>query len=262
MKKQIEDLTLLLLHLTSFEDEELPQSIRRSWKGYPFWALDALAEQDYLRGTKGSKSVYITERGSKQAEALKSHYLPEKAKDDSLPQLLKTKSRQELLELLLGLAKTSETVEEHLTYKLKSLKPTIEESRAFIQSYLRKYGPLEADNIDFAIEGVDIVLAKVHEKTATHEYIDAFQLARLAIEETLPLIEESINIDFPVEMRLNEASETIRKLCQLSATHAEEAEKVYLYDEAYKLAQWVEKQGCGDWQEVLFEGCAYLGDVD
>lgn len=127
-QKQIEDLTLLLIYLTSFEDKEFSPTVRRSWKGYSFEALNALEEQDFLRGGKGSKSVYITKEGCNEAIALKNQYLPGNARGDSLQQLLNTKSRQELLDYILELAATYDTVEEHLKYKLNSSKQSLEES--------------------------------------------------------------------------------------------------------------------------------------
>ena len=54
----IEDLTLLLLHLTSWEErihEDL--TIRRAWKGFRFEALDALEEAGYLNQSRGAKPV-------------------------------------------------------------------------------------------------------------------------------------------------------------------------------------------------------------
>ncbi|MDW0116243.1 DUF6429 family protein [Sporosarcina thermotolerans] len=74
MEKQIKELTLLLLYLTSWEEDEYPDGIRRSWKSYPFDALDALSEEDWLRRSKRSKSVYLTDTGIKEAEALMKKY--------------------------------------------------------------------------------------------------------------------------------------------------------------------------------------------
>ncbi|WP_394234908.1 DUF6429 family protein [Niallia oryzisoli] len=44
--------------------------MRRSWKGYPFEVLDELTDADLIRGSNRSKSVYLTESGIKEAEAL------------------------------------------------------------------------------------------------------------------------------------------------------------------------------------------------
>ena len=76
----IEDLTLLLLHLTSWEErvhEEL--TIQRAWKGFRFEALDALEEAGYLNPSRGAKSVTLTEAGIERARALAARYLGEAA---------------------------------------------------------------------------------------------------------------------------------------------------------------------------------------
>ncbi|MUV37985.1 hypothetical protein JNUCC1_01793 [Lentibacillus sp. JNUCC-1] len=74
MKDQIDELTLLLLYLTSFtEDYGLGQA-HRSWKGYPFESLDELNEDQYITGSKRAKSVYLTEEGINQAKALMKKY--------------------------------------------------------------------------------------------------------------------------------------------------------------------------------------------
>lgn len=75
MEKEIEELTLLLLYLTSWKEEELPDTMRRSWKGYSFDALNQLSDQDYLRGSFKSKSVYLTGAGIEQAKQLMEKYL-------------------------------------------------------------------------------------------------------------------------------------------------------------------------------------------
>ncbi|WP_391203128.1 DUF6429 family protein [Psychrobacillus sp. L4] len=74
MKKEIEELTLLLLYLTSWKEEDIPETMRRSWKGHSFDALNQLMDQDYLRGGIKSKSVYLTEAGIEEAKRLIEKY--------------------------------------------------------------------------------------------------------------------------------------------------------------------------------------------
>jgi hypothetical protein len=74
MKDQIDELTLLLLHLTSFTEDYGLGDAQRSWKGYPFESLNELTENDYIRGSKQSKSVYLTEKGIEQAKKLMKKY--------------------------------------------------------------------------------------------------------------------------------------------------------------------------------------------
>ncbi|WP_079478747.1 DUF6429 family protein [Halobacillus salinus] len=79
MEDEIKELTLLLLYLTSWKENDIPDEMSRSWKGYPFWALNELGEEDYLRGGKrGAKSVFLTEEGIKKAEELAAKYLADK----------------------------------------------------------------------------------------------------------------------------------------------------------------------------------------
>ncbi|WP_144460883.1 DUF6429 family protein [Siminovitchia fortis] len=78
MEEKIKELTLLLLYLTSWKENDLPADMRRSWKGYPFEVLNELADEDYIRGSIKSKSVYLTESGIKEAKELMKKYL----KDD------------------------------------------------------------------------------------------------------------------------------------------------------------------------------------
>jgi hypothetical protein len=74
MKGQIDELTLLLLHLTSFTEDYGLGDAQRSWKGYPFESLSELTESDYIRGSEQSKSVYLTEKGIDQAKKLMKKY--------------------------------------------------------------------------------------------------------------------------------------------------------------------------------------------
>ncbi|MCM3729186.1 DUF6429 family protein [Neobacillus cucumis] len=74
MKDQIDELTLLLLHLTSFNEDYGLGEAKRSWKGYPFESLNELSENDFIRDSKRSKSVYLTEKGIETAKELMKKY--------------------------------------------------------------------------------------------------------------------------------------------------------------------------------------------
>jgi hypothetical protein len=76
MKDAIEELVLLLLYLTRWEEEEHDVKWYRSWKGYPFETLDKLAQKGYVSGSKRAKSVYLDEKGIQKAKELKEKYLP------------------------------------------------------------------------------------------------------------------------------------------------------------------------------------------
>lgn len=75
MNQQIEELTLLLLYLTSWEEEIGSGTAHRAWKGFRFEVLDALEEAGYLSQSKRAKSVGLTEAGLEQAQALATRYL-------------------------------------------------------------------------------------------------------------------------------------------------------------------------------------------
>lgn len=76
-EQAVEELTLLLLYLTSWEEELVPgaPSVHRTWKNHRFEALDALVEEGYLDTTHRAKSVRITEEGLKKAQELQKKYL-------------------------------------------------------------------------------------------------------------------------------------------------------------------------------------------
>lgn len=74
MEEKIKELTLLLLYLTSWLEDKLPGEMRRSWKGYPFDVLNELTDEDFIRGSIRSKSVYLTEAGIKEAKVLVKKY--------------------------------------------------------------------------------------------------------------------------------------------------------------------------------------------
>lgn len=75
MHKQIEELTLLLLYLTSFQENSvLGETTLRSWKGYPFDTLDQLSNDSLIFFSNRAKSVYITEDGIELAKILMQKY--------------------------------------------------------------------------------------------------------------------------------------------------------------------------------------------
>jgi DNA-binding PadR family transcriptional regulator len=81
IQKQIKELTLLLLWLTSWdeskEDKQLESlgPIYRAWKGYDFEILDELKKDGLINFSYKAKSVYLTEKGVKMAKKLKAKYV-------------------------------------------------------------------------------------------------------------------------------------------------------------------------------------------
>lgn len=84
MDKTIEELTLLLLYLTSWKEEgyvyngndELDKVMfNKSWKGYSFDALNSLIEKGYLyTANYKTKSVILTKNGIELVKTLKEKY--------------------------------------------------------------------------------------------------------------------------------------------------------------------------------------------
>jgi len=71
----IEELTLLLLDLTSWREDGMGTTVRRAWKGYPFETLDALEGKGLLTQGRRTKSVYLTDAGARRAAELRRKYL-------------------------------------------------------------------------------------------------------------------------------------------------------------------------------------------
>lgn len=81
MKQQIEELTLLLLYLTSWEEEIDPNlTSRQAWKNHRFEVVDALEEAGYL--SQSRKMIFLSSEGVVQAELLMEKYLGKIATDD------------------------------------------------------------------------------------------------------------------------------------------------------------------------------------
>ena len=85
MRKSIEELTLLLMYLTSWEEDgyvadenDMPKEakIKTCWKGYDFDIINKLTDEKYLYYSKyKNKSVSITPEGEELAKQLIDKYL-------------------------------------------------------------------------------------------------------------------------------------------------------------------------------------------
>ncbi len=85
MNEKVEELTLLLMYLTSWDEESLFYDengnldkvvIKNAWKGYSFDAINKLTENGYLFSSKyKNKSVTLTKKGEKLAESLIRKYI-------------------------------------------------------------------------------------------------------------------------------------------------------------------------------------------
>ena len=75
-EKLVEELTLLLLHLTSWVEKgrHFSEPARRCWKTFRFEILDELEAKGLINQGKKSKSVWLTDEGIKRAEELKRKY--------------------------------------------------------------------------------------------------------------------------------------------------------------------------------------------
>ncbi|MBE6034110.1 MAG: transposase [Clostridiales bacterium] len=74
----IEELTLMLLYLTSWKERGMEDAYPRSWKGYDFDILNRLSEKEMVVDGKRSKSVGITDDGVAKAKELLMKYGIEK----------------------------------------------------------------------------------------------------------------------------------------------------------------------------------------
>ena len=85
MNERIEELTLLLMYLTSWDVESLFYDengnldkgvTKNAWKGYSFDAINKLTDKGYLFPSKyKNKSVTLTKEGEKLAESLMGKYI-------------------------------------------------------------------------------------------------------------------------------------------------------------------------------------------
>ena len=83
MEENIEELTLLLMYLTSWEEkgfirdenDEIKESkVKTCWKGYSFDVINKLTDENYLYFSKG-KSITLTSTGEELAKKLMDKYL-------------------------------------------------------------------------------------------------------------------------------------------------------------------------------------------
>lgn len=73
-QEKIKEMTLMLLYLTSWEENESIAKCRRSWKGYDFDVLNELAEDNFINDGLRSKSVIINDAGIAAAKKLLNEY--------------------------------------------------------------------------------------------------------------------------------------------------------------------------------------------
>ena len=77
--KQVkQDLHLLLIYLTGWEEEKRNspgEKVFRAWKGYKFDVLDELERQRLIHQIPGGKSLFLTDEGKQKAENLRQKYM-------------------------------------------------------------------------------------------------------------------------------------------------------------------------------------------
>ncbi len=81
MEKMIQDLCLLLMFMTGWEEDSQQkpgEKIFRAWKGYLFEVLNKLADDKLIVQFANHKSVILTEAGRLKARQLKEQLFSEK----------------------------------------------------------------------------------------------------------------------------------------------------------------------------------------
>lgn len=81
MGKKIEELCLLLMYLTGWEEDSRQkpgEKVFRAWKGYLFEVLNRLADDKLIVQFANTKSVTLTEAGKQRARQLKEQLFSEK----------------------------------------------------------------------------------------------------------------------------------------------------------------------------------------
>ena len=74
INETVKDLTLMLLYLTSWEEKDFQDDIRRTWKGYDFDILNELTKENLIDGDGSKKSAYLFKKGIEKAEKLLQEY--------------------------------------------------------------------------------------------------------------------------------------------------------------------------------------------
>jgi len=72
--KTVKGLTLILLYLTSWQEKNFPENLRRSWKNHNFNTLDTLVEDGLIDSSNRAKSIYLLEDGINEARELLKKY--------------------------------------------------------------------------------------------------------------------------------------------------------------------------------------------
>lgn len=70
LHEKLKELTLMLLYLNSWEENEFGMKYRRSWKGFDFDILNELSDEGLIGGNYKSKSVSIGDEGVEKAKEL------------------------------------------------------------------------------------------------------------------------------------------------------------------------------------------------
>lgn len=94
MPEQIQELTLLLMYLTSWRESSIPglrrkphrpgdTMLRRCWRGYDFSVLERLEAQGLICGGGGKKPIVFTDEGERFAiELIKKYGLGDRKEDE------------------------------------------------------------------------------------------------------------------------------------------------------------------------------------
>jgi hypothetical protein len=73
-EEKVQELSLLLMYLTSWEEKDSVGKGLRFWKGYDWGVIDKLEEEEIIYNSRKAKSAYLTEKGIERAKELVQKY--------------------------------------------------------------------------------------------------------------------------------------------------------------------------------------------
>lgn len=183
-------------------------------------------------------------------------------KTPAIREILASRSKNELIELLEDLANENDDIRWRigLNFFEGSDEDEIDESAQFIQASIGQYsdcnGFVDYDDVFEASKGADFVLNKTHAAIEEKRYVQAVNLALCVVREMDELLESADDSDGFIGMKIGEALQLIGDVAKSEGLDSADRERIFS-----TLIEEAESGRSSDWDFEILECCSDIANT-
>jgi hypothetical protein len=186
---------------------------------------------------------------------------PLQDKKQDLRSVLLNLKKEDLVHIILDFSKEDRNIEKRLLFQYAQAKDEISSSKKLIKEYIykaKRRGFIEWNQVDYALQGAELVLQKAQKKIELGETETAVSLAIAVLTNAIDMIDFSDDSSGSIGMVISESLTTIDEAIRSHIDHLNVTEQKKLFEMIVKEALNGRYNGWSEWRIDLLRTCIYF----